>query len=304
MDRLLRRGLDQGYLLHEEKTPRLRGRIHITRTVRHRTWSRPEAICQFDELSPNVLHNQIIRSTAEVLIRTPNIDADLKDKLRNTYRNLSGIDRVQVTDALFRRIQLHRNNRYYAFLLFICELVHSLKLADPEKSGGNRFNELLSDEKQMERVFEHFLRNFYRVKQSVFPDVGSAHLNWNIEPTSRGDLALLPEMRTDITLRNVTRTVIVDAKYYKDALQEFYGARKAHAANLYQLLAYLRAESAAAKHVQPEGILIYPVGNSQIDESYVIDGYSVRLYTLNLNQPWKEIEADLLRLLDPPGGLC
>jgi len=233
-------------------------------------------------------------------MRVPNIDAGLRDQLRNTYGNLSGIDIVQVTDALFRRVQLHRNNRYYAFLLFVCRLVHSLKLPEPDKSGGNRFNELLSDEKEMGKVFESFLRNFYRAKQNEFTQVGSVHLNWNVEPAGSGDLTLLPEMRTDVTLRNAARTIIVDAKYYKDALQEYFGAKKAHSDNLYQLLAYLRAESASTKLVRPEGILIYPVGDSEVDELYVIDGYPIRLYTLNLNQSWKEIESDLLRLLNPP----
>lgn len=216
MDYLFRRGLDQGYLLHEEKTSRLRGRIHITRTIRHRAWSRPEAVCQFDELSPNVLHNQIIRATTGILMRAPNIDAGLRDQLRSTYGNLSGIDIVQVTDALFRRVQFHRNNRYYAFLLFVCRLVHSLKLPDASKNGRNRFSDLLSDEKKMERVFESFLRNFYRAKQSEFNEVGSIHLKWNVEPTGGGDLMLLPEMRTDVTLRNAERTIVVDAKYYKE----------------------------------------------------------------------------------------
>jgi 5-methylcytosine-specific restriction enzyme subunit McrC len=235
-------------------------------------------------------------------MRAPNIDAGLRDELRSTYGNLSGIDIVKVTDALFRRVQLHRNNRYYGFLLFVCRLVHSLKLPVSGETGGNRFSDLLSDEKKMEKVFESFLRNFYRAKQSEFNEVGSIHLQWNVDPTGGGDLTLLPEMRTDVTLRNAARTVVVDAKYYKDALKEYYGSKKAHAENLYQLLAYLRAESASVNPTRPrpDGILIYPVGDSKVDESYVIDGYLVRLFTLDLNQPWREIERDLLRLLEPP----
>jgi 5-methylcytosine-specific restriction enzyme subunit McrC len=296
MDYLFRRGLDQGYVQREEQTARLRGRVDITRTVKRRAWSRPEAVCQFDELTPNVLHNQIIRSTAASLMGVTSIDSSLRDRLQTTYRSLSGIDTVQVTEASFRRIQLHRNNRYYAFLLFICKLVHNLKLPGPS-AGEDRFRDLISDEKLMERVFEEFLRNFYKVKQDEFHHVDSVRLKWSAEPIGNANLNLLPEMWTDITLRSDTRTVIVDAKYYKDALQEHYDARKAHSGNLYQMLAYLRAESALTRSVWPEGILIYPAGDSEVDESYVIDGYRVRLYTLNLNQSWKGIEQDLLELL-------
>ena len=171
-----------------------------------------------------------------------------------------------------------------------------MKLPGPS-AGEDRFRDLISDEKIMERVFEEFLRNFYKLKQDEFHHVKSVLLKWSAEPVGNANLDLLPEMLTDITLRSDTRTVIIDAKYYKDALQEYHGARKAHSGNLYQMLAYLRAESASGRNARPEGILIYPAGDSEVDESYLIDGYRVRLYTLNLNQNWSLIEGDLLDLL-------
>jgi 5-methylcytosine-specific restriction enzyme subunit McrC len=70
-------------------------------------------------------------------------------------------------------------------------------------------------------------------------------------------------MKTDITLRSGSKTIVIDAKYYKDALQEHYGTKKARSGNLYQLLAYLRAEVAAQGAPQPEGILIYLSGRRQ-----------------------------------------
>ena len=295
-DRLLRRGLDQGYLLQEEQTARLRGRIDITQTVKRPSHASPKAVCQFDDLSPNILHNQIIRTSVETLMRGKSVSIELKERLRNTSSKLSGVDTIRITDALFGRVQLHRNNRYYAFLLFVCRLVHSLKLPD-HGAGDNRFNDLLSDEKVMERVFEEFLRNFYRLKQRQFSEVGSVHLKWNAEAADAIQLDLLPTMKTDITLRSDSKTIVIDAKYYKDALQEHYGTKKAHSGNLYQLLAYLRAEAAAQVGRPPEGILIYPVGDSSVDASFVIDGYPVRMFTLNLNQNWPLIERDLLGLL-------
>jgi len=44
-------------------------------------------------------------------------------------------------------------------------------------------------------------------------------------------------------------------------------------------------------------MLIYPVGEESVDLSYRIDYYHVRIYTLNLGQPWFRIEADLLGLV-------
>jgi 5-methylcytosine-specific restriction enzyme subunit McrC len=231
-------------------------------------------------------------------MRAPKINAELKERLRAAYSKLSGIGSVHVTNATFRRVQLNRNSRYYAFLLFICRLVHSLQLPDPTDDGRNRFSDLVSDEKTMEKVFEEFLRNFYRLKQNEFEEVGSVHLKWNAESANANSLRLLPDMRTDITLRSNARTIIMDAKYYKDALQEHYGSRRAHSENLYQLLAYLSAEKAVRRSIRPEGILVYPVGDSTVDARFTIDTYPIRIYTLNLAQDWQHIEKDLAGLLE------
>lgn len=295
-DLLLRRGLDRGYLLHEEKTVRVRGRIDIPQTFKAGMSASPQLVCQFDELSPNVLHNQILRASIETLLRADRVNSELKKGLRLACGKLSGIDRIEITSSLFNQVQLHRNNGYYSFLLFVCQLVHSLKLPD-HGAGHGKFNDLLSDEKVMEKVFEEFLRNFYRLKQREFYSVGSTQLKWNATAEQVEHLGLLPVMKTDITMKSGSRIVIIDAKYYKSALQEHHGVMKAVSGNLYQLTAYLRTEGSSQQIIRPEGILIYPVGENVIDASFTIEGFPVRLYTLNLSQDWQHIERDLLGLI-------
>ena len=285
-DLLLRRGLDRGYLLHEEKMVRVRGRIDMTQTLRYGVNASPQLVCQFDDLSPNVMHNQILRASIEALLHVDRVNSELKNGLRTAYGKLSGIDRIEVTSAMFGQIQLHRNNRYYALLLFVCRLVHSLKLPD-HGSGHSKFNDLISDEKVMEKVFEDFLRNFYRLKQHQFHSVGSTQMTWNATAENLDDLGLLPIMRTDVTLRSKDRIVIMDAKYYKAALQEHHGTPKAISANLYQLMAYLRTEGISQQSIRPEGILIYPVGDSFVDKSFVIEGFPVRIY---LKKGWQDAD--------------
>ena len=77
-DRLLRRGIDQGYLGLTEETSRLRGRIDITGTVTGLTWLHARAICQFDDLTPDTLHNRILRTTVRLLSQAP-IESGLRD---------------------------------------------------------------------------------------------------------------------------------------------------------------------------------------------------------------------------------
>lgn len=296
IDRLLRRGIDQGYVGFKEETARLRGRIDITGTVTGLTWLHARAVCQFDELTPNTIQNRILRTTVQLLSNAP-IEPGLLRRLREVDHRLSGIDRISVQASLFKRIQLHRNNAFYAFLLRICELVHLSLMPDRSGDSPSWFRDVLSDEDYMAAVFEEFIRNFYSLKQSEFT-VGRTQPIWSATAEHQGDLRFLPKMTTDMTLSSSRRTIIIDAKYYRDAMQTNYGSRTVHSSNLYQLIAYLRGSSQGtpAGH-SLEGMLVYPVGEQFVDLSYRIDSYPVRIYTLNLGQPWFQIEADLLRLV-------
>jgi 5-methylcytosine-specific restriction enzyme subunit McrC len=90
----------------------------------------------------------------------------------------------------------------------------------------------------MAAVFEEFIRNFYGLKQSQFTVVRTQP-KWSAKAAQPTDLRFLPTMTTDVTLSSAERRIIIDAKYYRNALQTNYGSRTVHSSNLYQLLAYL-----------------------------------------------------------------
>jgi len=198
--------------------------------------------------------------------------------------------------SLFKRVQLHRNTGFYAFLLRVCELVHLSLLPDSSGESPSWFRDVLADDDYMAAVFEEFIRNFYALKQSEFT-VGRTQPKWSATAVEPSDLRFLPTMKTDVTLLSARRKIIIDAKYYRDALQTNYGSRTVHSGNLYQLLAYLRGTQDTDTGRSVEGMLVYPVGEQHLDLSYTIDGYPVRIYTLNLGQPWFQIEEDLLTLV-------
>lgn len=231
------------------------------------------------------------------LLSNAQIEPGLLDRLREVDHRLSGIDTVSIHSALFKRIQLHRNNSFYAFLLRVCELVHLSLLPDRSGKSSSWFRDVLSDDDYMAAVFEEFIRNFYSLRQSQFT-VGRTQPKWNATAAQPNDLQFLPTMNTDVTLSSARRRIIIDAKYYRDALQTNYGSRTVRSNNLYQLLAYLRGSDLETPIGQSiEGMLVYPVGEQCIDLNYRIDRYPVRIYTLNLGQPWLQIEADLLALV-------
>ena len=105
-------------------------------------------------------------------------------------------------------------------------------------------------------------------------------------------------MRTDIHLRSDSRNLIIDTKYYAEALQEHFGKRSIRSENLYQLFSYLKnAEGKGPEYLKTEGVLLYPTVHESIDAHFVIHGHLVYVRTIDLDRPWPTIRNDLLEIL-------
>lgn len=67
-------------------------------------------------------------------------------------------------------------------------------------------------------------------------------------------------MRTDVVFESADRCIVLDKKFYAEALKGRYGGRKLNSSHLYQLFTYVQNRSAehdgAPVH---EGMLLYPV---------------------------------------------
>jgi 5-methylcytosine-specific restriction enzyme subunit McrC len=135
-------------------------------------------VCEFDELSYDVSHNQIVRSTLAKLCRCPQIDDELRSGLGEQYRRLHEVSICELSNRVFRRVQLHRNNSFYEFLLRVCELLHE-NLLPSGQSGQWFFRSFVEDEHQMRGLFEDFVRNFYR-REAHGVIVKREDIRWNL----------------------------------------------------------------------------------------------------------------------------
>ena len=293
---LTRRGLDQGYELHEEELSSIRGRIDVARSARRMLMHHGKAACQFDELTVNTLPNQILKSTLRYLAGVQGLDGKLRKQLVALHRDLRGIEDAPLTRQLFRKVQLHSNNRFYKFLLNICELVRESWLVD-ERSGQYKFRDFIRDERRMAHLFEEFIRNFYKSER---PDLESRKeiIYWTAQSLTDPSLKLLPTMETDISVRSPDKTLIIDAKYYSKTLSSYYDSQSIHSANLYQIFAYLKnLEVRGGNDARAEGMLLYPVVDRPIREEYEMHGHKIRICTIDLSQDWRDIRSDLLALV-------
>src|SRR5262249_10131676 len=122
---IFRRGLDRAYQNFEEELPLLRGRVDIIKSLRHGSLGKGRIWCQYDELKHDALHNQIIKATLERLRKHPRVPLRLKAEIIKVIRTFEAIDvkDIPIRNQDFRRVQLHRHNAFYGFLLHICELL-------------------------------------------------------------------------------------------------------------------------------------------------------------------------------------
>lgn len=246
------------------------------------------------------LHNQILKTTLCRLLRTSQLGARLRGPLRNTYFRLSDVEEVPLTGRLFDMVQLHRNIRFYRFLLHVCRLLYDCLVPD-EASGKFLFADFTRDEKRMHRLFEKFLRSFYSREQTAFA-VSQPRLSWaHMEGESPEAKDLLPTLNPDICLAGRGRTIILDAKYYRDPLQRHPSGRQSlHSSNLYQIFSYLKNFPGVSDRDTIEGMLVYALADRRLDHSCSLHGHRLRVYTIDLRQHWKGIRRDLLDLIDTP----
>jgi len=293
---LVRRGLDRTYIPIEEETPRIRGRIDFSASEKLLTRTRGKLFCIYDDLSPDVLHNQIVKATIRLLRNDQRVHADSRKPLAKILEAFQEVGDIRVTPHHFHRVQLHRNNRAYRFVLHLCELIHASLLPNKSTDGSRRFRDFTRDERLMAGIFEVFVRNF---ASRHCPDarVSAMGIHWQATDFGEGTARLLPGMLTDVTVAWPDRKLILDCKYYQEALVTRYDALMFHSNNLYQLHAYLTNKAVEPGWENVEGMLLYPSNGYSLDHSFTLHGrHRIRVATIDLQQAWPVIDAELLEL--------
>lgn len=292
---MAKHGIDKGYRTRSEDTARLRGRFNIADSYRRALHLTGRLNCAFDELTVDTLPNQILKSTCVRLIRASNLlTKENRVLIRNSDDLFDGVSVIRISNNLFRRIQLHRNNRKYRFLLNICELLNNC-YSPSEASGSGRFRDFLQDDVQMSRIFEKFVLQFAR-KHCVGADVRSMQISWDGVWDS-GVAEVLPTMKTDVTIDHPDGKTILDCKFYRQALVTRYDRKRLHSSHLYQLTAYLTNQARHPGWENVKGILLYPAVDHHLNHVFELQGHPVEVRSIDLDLPWKDIHEKLLRIV-------
>ena len=296
---LLRRGVTKEYKSYSEELYGVNGKLEVSSTLKKNRIHEGLTICSMDDLTEDILLNQIVYSSMHLMLRS-DIDKGVREDLIRVYQRFPRVEIIPLSSVVFNRLRLNRNNRFYRLIINVCQLIHESMLPDSGKEGEYKFVDFTRDEKKMHAIFEEFLLNFYKKEcSSDYPIVKKSIIKFNLEALDEEGESLLPEMITDVTLDNPAtgQRIILDAKYYLEMLtSRFDTSKKLRRDHISQIQSYLdnQEEPGVPYTFETNGIMVYPQNGMVIkDANFKHRNHTLRFCTVDLNQDWYKIDQRL-----------
>nr|WP_302681854.1 5-methylcytosine-specific restriction endonuclease system specificity protein McrC [uncultured Ruminococcus sp.] len=285
----LKRGLEREYIEQTDALSSLRGRIEISESIKTRSMLKKQLICSYDDFSVNSYINRIIKTTMDLLLHA-DISKSRKKELRKLLVFFGEVDLLDV-HTINWNVKYNRNNQTYRMLVSICYLVVK-GLLQTNSDGTTRLMDFL-DEQRMNRLYEKFILEYY-AKECPQVRATASQIPWALDD---GVNSMLPVMQSDIMLTRGSEVLIIDAKYYTHTTQTQYDVHTLHSANLYQIFTYVKNKDTdfGEEPHKVSGMLLYAATDEAIqpDNSYQMSGNKISVRTLDLNQDFPEIAAQL-----------
>lgn len=286
----IKRGLGRDYVEQTESLRSPIGKINISLSVKQQTLLQKQLVCTFDEYTENSYMNQLLKTTALLLIRTQEVSIQHKKALKKVLLYFSHVAEIDYRRIQWSGIKYHRNNATYKMLVNICYLVIEGLLLT-EQDGSHKLARFVDDQK-MHRLNEKFVLEYYRKHFPQF-NASASHIDWNVDD---GMIEFLPTMKSDITLYYEGKTLIIDTKYYGHTMQtnSYYNSRTIHSHNMYQIFTYVKNKD-YSNSGNVSGILLYAKTEEEIvpDNDFLISGNRIAVKTLDMNTDFFNIAKHL-----------
>lgn len=286
----LKQGLYREYVAKNESMQTIRGKIDINGTIANRVRNNRQVACDYDELSENNVFNQILLTTATILIRHSDVKKEKKAKLKQLMLFFQNVQTIDLHTIRWSSLRFDRNNRNYRMLTYLCYFIASEWLMTTEE-GRMKMREFSDD--HMCRLFEKFVLEYYKRHHPELKPC-AAQIDWNVEK-EQSTTNILPIMQTDILLTMGERTLIIDTKYYAKTMQKQYDKSTIHNNNLYQIHTYV-TEYDEDHNGNVDGMLLYAKTLEEIVPDGHMkhkDGNYIYFRTLDLNTDFEIIKKRL-----------
>lgn len=267
-ERALRPGVLHHYLTVDEREHVIRGRIRFGDQIARSPGLPLPIEITYDEFTPNVVENRLLRTATEILLRLPLITPAARTRLLWVRAALEGVDVIPDARRL-DSVRITRLNRRYEPALKLAELIVRASSISAEH-GQVSSTSFVFD---MNEVFESFLTA--RLTEA-FRRLGG----W-VERQRGASLASGLHMRTDITWHGAGGTrAVIDAKY-----KSLVDHKTMPNADAYQMLAYCVALGL------PRGYLVYAKDAGQGERRYSIvrHGYEIHVRSVDVEREPDEL---------------
>ena len=306
VEQRLRRQLSTGFQPREANLRRVKGRIDLLRTTRHRLLDQGLVACRFDELSLDTPANRLVLAALETMANTVQ-NRDLGSRCGSLALRLrrAGVSGKRPTRRQIASVADSRFLRDDAAMMAAARL--ALDLALPTEQKGKHALPVPDREEHWARqLFEHAVAGFYDVVASpcgwtVSP---GRKLGWNEQDPSPGFETILPSMKTDIVLDHEDRgyRIVIDTKFTEIVTGGWHRESSLKSGYIYQMYAYLRSQEGIGDGLADgaSGLLLHPTVGSDMDASAEFQGHRIRFATVDLTASALEIRNRLLQVIQVP----
>ncbi len=298
IEELLRVGFDREYIEIAEDIKGIRGKVVFAETIKRQLFAICQTHCRLDQLSEDVLQNQILKATIQTLLSLDPAyfgrGANIRKELVAHLATFKGVRNIQIQPRMFDSVRIHRNNQHYRLLMHVCRFIHESRVLE-DRFGGFRFRAFESD-KLLEKVFEKFVFNFYKRESNY--EVKRDHFRWQAVSGDSMAMSFLPMMKTDAVLRRGSHTIVIDTKFYADMFRDSgFGQAKLNSSHVYQMFSYLQ-NLAVIEKKKMSGMLLYPTVRTDKLLQYELHGHRLTVATVDLDQDWATIHQRLCSLVE------
>ena len=150
----------------------------------------------------------------------------------------------------------------------------------------------------MWKVFQQFVTNFYRKKQTLYR-VNPDAFAWLVSRSPQVEHFSLPGLATDIVLTSDASRVVIDTKFYPQPFERRYEKLTVRSGHLNQMFAYMQNLSARDdRQRQVDGVILYAAVSGGFQQDWTLFGHNLRVVGVDLSMDWMQIEKSLLSIID------
>lgn len=109
----LKQGLYREYVIAAESISGMRGKLDICGTIRNRIQHWKELFCEYDDFSVNNRLNQILKTTAAILLRQSNVKPKRRAALKKVLLFFDEVDVISPAVIRWDTLRFQKNNQRY-----------------------------------------------------------------------------------------------------------------------------------------------------------------------------------------------